>query len=344
MEKGAASKGECTERALGVLLSYGIGIGCLYWILHDIRFSDLVQSLRTVSWWWILPAMALDLLVYVCAAWEWQLLLSPVGHLTLGQTAKALFAGRFANDVLPVHAGYVVRIYLAARWLGSGIAAVIPSLLIERLFDGLWLAIGIGFVVLFFPLPQQLARTGEVLGGVILSGGVVVSWMVLRRKHDRGDEQPRSPMLHWKPVRQLQFLFENLENGIRSIGQSGLIVIALGLSILKLILQALAFLAVIQAYGFGFSLWVNLTVFLITYIGISLPSTPASMGVFQLFCVEGLRFFGVPKPAATACALVAYVVLTAPLAIAGFIAVAQSGLTLRQVRREVAEWRSKGRS
>ena len=329
------------QRVLWALLSYGIAGGCLYWVFHDLQFSELARSFRAIIWWWILPAIILDLLSYVCAAWEWQLLLQPIGRLSLWQTTKAIFAGRFANDVLPVHAGYVIRVYLAARWLGRGLAAVIPSLLIERLFDGLWLAIGIGLVALFFPLPLQMARAGAVLGGVILAGALAVTWMIVRKKGEVPGQTAPAPT--WgRPLRHLYFLFHDLENGIRSIGKSGLLLAALGLSVLKLVLQALSLIAVLQAYGFDFSVWVDLAVFMITYIGISLPSTPASLGVFQLFCVAGLCFFGVPKPIASSCALVAYLVLTAPLAIAGFVAVAQSGLTLRQVRQEIAQWKSNG--
>src|ERR1041385_4925818 len=133
-----AQRMERTKRVLWILLSYGIAAGCLYWVFHDVRFSELVASLRTIAWWWLVPSVVLNLLVSVCAGWEWRLLLRPVGNISLTRSIQALFAGRFANDVLPVHAGYIIRIYLAARWLGCSIAAVIPSLLIERLFDGIW--------------------------------------------------------------------------------------------------------------------------------------------------------------------------------------------------------------
>jgi hypothetical protein len=44
----------------------------------------------------------------------------------------------------------------------------------------------------------------------------------------------------------------------------------------------------------------------------------------------------VPKPVASAFALLAFVVLTVPLSIAGFVALAKSGFTFTQLRRDVA--------
>jgi hypothetical protein len=53
----------------------------------------------------------------------------------------------------------------------------------------------------------------------------------------------------------------------------------------------------------------------------------------------GVRFFGVPRPAATGFALLAFVVLTVPLTLAGLWAVTRTRLTLPQIRQELARWR-----
>ena len=323
-------------------MSYGIAAGCLYWVFHDVPAREVVGSVEGVNWWWLLPAVVLDLLVYACAAWEWKLLLRPVGKLSFGRTAQALFAGRFANDVLPVHAGYIIRVYLASRWMGTDIPAVLPSLLIERLFDALWLALSLGLTILFFPLPAGLARTGEALGGAIVTGVVVVGWVILRPKRSgHAGQGPR--FLGCKVARKAWLFVAGLVQGVRSIGRSGIVFAALGLSMLKLLIQCLAFVSLLEAYHLSFSVRATLAVFVITYVGISMPSTPASVGVFQLFCAAGLRFFGVPEATASGFALLAFVVLTAPLATAGFLAVSRTGLTLGQIRRQTREWKRPAR-
>lgn len=322
------------------LLSYGIAAACLYWVFHDISVPELLRSIAGIDWWWVPLAAVLDVSVYFCTAWEWQLLLRPITRLSFAKTLQAVFAGRFANDVLPVHAGYIIRVYLASRWSGCGIAGVVPSLLIERLFDALWLALGIGLTTLFFPLPEDLARAGEILGGLIVLGTVVVMWTIFRKK--KAAASPGKGILsRWKVVVRARAFVGRLAEGLRGIGRSQLILAALGISILKLVLQATAFLCLLWAYAFPFPFRIKLAVFLIAYIGISMPSTPAGMGVFQVICAAGLQFFGVSKPVASGFALLAYVVLTAPLAIAGFVAVTRSGLTLRQIRHEIGQWKGK---
>ncbi len=362
-----------SHRWLTFSASYGVGAACLVWIFHDVNFRELLRSLEQIRWGWVAPAVLLDLLAYVVVALEWQILLRPVGYLKLWRAIQAVFAGRLANDVLPVHAGYVIRILLAARWMGARVRNVIPSLLVERLCDGGWLALGIGVTAFFVPLPAEVLRTGEVLGGV-LAGGIGLIVLILLRSRRSGTARPghstggqnvssaglenldlqrpafeqrnssrwllplANKFLHWRPVHKLVSFVEHLTFGVRDIGQSPYLLPIIGLAFLKLVVQALAFLSLLWAYRIELPFWVQAAVFLVACVGISLPSTPASAGVFQLFCVAGLQMFGVSKPVASGFALLAFVLLTLPLSVAGFFALAHSGMTLREAKEKALSW------
>jgi hypothetical protein len=82
---------------------------------------------------------------------------------------------------------------------------------------------------------------------------------------------------------------------------------------------------VLRAYGFLLPFWVQTAVFLVATVGISVPSTPAGAGVFQLSCVAGLTLFSVPKPAASGFALLAFAVLTVPLSMLGLLPSSRRG-------------------
>jgi len=331
-----APKTDSGRRWLQALLSYSVAAACLFWVFHDINFHELLHSLEKVHWWWVPVSIVPNLLAYVCAAWEWEFLLRPVGRVPLLRLTQAVFAGRFANDVLPVHVGYLIRLYLVSRWMQASLTKVIPSLLVERLFDGGWLALGIGVTALFVSLPNEVLRTGEILGGLILFGGALIGFVTLRRR-SRGSTSRFADESGWKPIRKIVSFVERMVEGVRQIGKSGHVLAVLLLSLLKLLIQGAAFLTLLWAYGFNLPFWVQAAVFLVATVGISLPSTPAGAGVFQLFCVAGLTLFGVPKAAASGFALLAFVTLTLPLSIAGFLALAQSGMTLRQIRQEIEQ-------
>lgn len=324
-----------------VVVSYGIAAACLFWVFHDVDLHSLLQPLSEVRWWMIVPAVVLDLLVYVCVAWAWQLLLRPVGNVSISRATQAVFAGRFANDVLPVHVGYVVRVFLMSRWLKVKFTSVVPSLLVERLLDGIWLALGIALAAIFFPLPPTISRIAEVWAGIIAFGIFAGVWIVFRTPKASGEKTDESN--RWKWIQKLSAASAHMLHEVRTIGRSHVLFSALAVSLLKFVVQCLAFLMVLWAYGFRFPIGVQLAIFIVAYVGMSIPSTPASVGVFQVFCIAGLEVFHVAKPVATGFSLLAFVVLTLPLSIAGFIALGQSGVTLKQIRGEANTWRERVR-
>lgn len=332
------SKPKLRAKLLPAILSYGVAAICLFWVFHDLDFRQLLQSFTGVNWWWVLPAILFDLLVYVVAGWEWQLLLQPAGRLSVVQTTQAIFAGRFANDVFPVHVGYVIRIYLASRWTRVNAASLAPSLLVERLLDGFWLALGIGLAAVFFPLPHRIAVTAEIWTGIIVFGVAAGAIIILRKPRPAQYANRKMPWSKW--TEKFREAVDCALAQLHAIGRSWLVPAGLGLSLLKLAVQFLAFVCLFRAYGFRFAIPAQLVVFLLAYVGLSMPSTPASVGIFQLFCVAGLKMFGVPKEVAAGFALLAFGVLTIPLSLAGFFALAQSGLTLHQIREEAGAWKT----
>ena len=59
----------------------------------------------------------------------------------MGRATQAIYVGLFASEIAPMRLGELVRAYLASRWIARPFAAVVPSMLVERLIDGIWLAL-----------------------------------------------------------------------------------------------------------------------------------------------------------------------------------------------------------
>lgn len=316
-----------------IVLSYGVAGVCLFWVFHDIQFQPLAAAMAHIRWWlWIL-CVGLQFLAYFLVAYMWQFLLRPAGWLPLKRATQAVFAGRFANDVLPLQMGSLVRCILAARWMNVSVVSIFPSLIVERLWDGMWLAAGIGLVAFSLPLPSDVIRAAKLFGAIVLAGTVITVLVVLRRKDTgAGGASPTdSPM---KPIQRIRMTLGLLTGGVRDIAHSGLLVPVLVLSFLKLGVQMMAFLGFLEAYHFHLPLLASAAVFLAGYLGTCVPSTPAGTGTFQLFVVAALVVFGINKSVAAGFALLAFVSITVPLATAGFFALAQSGMQLKEMRNQ----------
>jgi uncharacterized protein (TIRG00374 family) len=316
-------------RPLAKYVAYAFALGGLVWVLHDVHPRELLSNMRGLDWRWIVLAVCFDVLSYYAQGSRWRLLLHPVGKVSSLRATQAIYIGLFTNEIVPLRAGEIVRAFLMSRWLNVAMTKIVPSMAVERLFDSFWLAIFIGINTMFVPLPRQLAFSAEVLGVIVLVATAVLLFVVL--SESREESHPHS---------LLGRFFIGVATGLRQIGMSSAFYKSLATSVLVIGFQALAFWCVMMAAHLRLSIWAGMAVFLIVHLGTAVPNAPANVGSFQFFCVVGLALFGVPKPAAAAFSIVVFVILTAPLWILGLIALAQSGMTLRSIRREIPAGRT----
>lgn len=169
-------------------LLFGPAVAALIWVFHDLSWREFVLQLTRMDKWWIIPAIAADILSYWCQGLRWQLLLRPAGRLSALRLMQAIFVGLFTNEILPMRLGEAVAAFLVGRWLECPVARVVPSMVVGRLLDGAWLACAIGVLVMYAPLPKDLAWAGDVFGALVALGVALFVLILLRRTPTQGDE------------------------------------------------------------------------------------------------------------------------------------------------------------
>jgi uncharacterized membrane protein YbhN (UPF0104 family) len=266
--------------------------------------------------WWIAAAIIFDVLSYLCQGVRWQLLLRPLSKVSVARTTKAIYAGLFVNEVLPLKIGEVVRATLMSRWTALKLRSIIASIFVERLWDGLWLAVGVVFVVMSVPLPRRLMEAADVFDVVILLALVAFTLLVFSSR--------KEPVL--------------LE--LRTVAYTRSGALSCIVSFFMVLFQGLSFWFVMRAYGLHSSFLIGLAVFIVVHLGTIVPAAPANVGTYQFFTVLGLTLSGVARPTAVGFSLVVFGVLTIPLWAIGFWAFASSGLTLFEVTKGAASMRS----
>ena len=317
------------------LTGYLIVAGALLWVFHDIRFEELIDSMRFISWRWVALAVVLDLVSYCLQGVRWRLLLRPVGELSVTRAIQGVYVGLFASEVLPMRLGELVRAYLVSRWIAADYVAVFPSIAVERLSDGVWLALGTGLLMIFFPLPHTIMRAADILGTAVIAGTGVFIYLVFRYHDSHGIHGGQHPSFR-QPRLFIRSLIGRFAEGLRAIGLSRPFFSAFFISLLFLALQILTFWFMMVAYGLSLQFWSGVVVALIIIIGTVIPNAPSNIGSFQFFCVVGLTLFGVDKTAAAGFSLISFVLLTIPLWVIGSIALGFSGMTLSGIRKELA--------
>jgi glycosyltransferase 2 family protein len=324
------------SRVLRQAAAYVVAAAGLAWVFHDVEGPKLLASVTGLDWGWIALGVLLDTLSYVCQGIRWRLLLEPLGRISYLRATQAVYAGLFVNEILPFHLGEVARAYPVSRWLRVPFVAVIPSMALERLFDGLWIAAGIGITAVFVPLPRDLLQAGDIFGLAVLALTALLLFLLFRKRREPRAGEPDLDRRRG-PVRWFAGNFRALESGLRSIGLSRLSLAAFFLSFLLLLLQALSFWLIMKAAGLGLSFLVGTAVFLVVRFGTVLPGAPGNLGLYQVFCVLGLTLFGVEKSVAAGFSVVVFILLSVPLWVLGSFALGRTGMTFASIKSRIGE-------
>jgi glycosyltransferase 2 family protein len=279
---------------LATLVGSGVA---LHYALRDLHWSELRTLVAGLDWRWIALAVLFDVASYVLQGFRWRRLLDGA---TTWQTTRAIYAGLFVNEVVPMRPGEALRAWVAARDLGTGMATVIPTIVAERLLDVIVLSAAVLIVSPVSPLLARFAGTTTIVAvavAVVVTIAVLI-WRIGKRK-----------------VRLPDRVVKGLRNPMAFIASAGF-----------LVTQALAFWCVMRATHLSLSLVAAFVVMLSVRVGTLIPGAPANVGTHQLSTTLALTSYGISHAAAAGFSIVVFSVLTIPLCTLGFAALLSTGV------------------
>jgi uncharacterized protein (TIRG00374 family) len=311
---------------------YALSFGCLLWVYHDFDWKGELPRLARIHWAWLAVAVAADILVYVTQAWRWNLLLRPIAKLPLGRAVQAIYIGLFANEVLPLRSGELIRCYLQGVWNRISVAVVLSSALIERLIDGVWLILGFLLVSRVTPLPREVEAGVTVLTAVVGGLAALVLFAVFNRRF----------AIHVTTKHKWSEILRTLVEGLHAMGRSRSFVASVGASLVYLALQLVPIYAMLRGYELELGWGAAATVLVVLRLGTIVPGPPGNVGVFHFFCYLALhRMMGVDAQTAKSLAGLIFFTITVPLLVAGSIALAFTGRNIREILRHAREHHGK---
>ena len=338
MQDESSPKQSTTRHRILLALTYLVSFGSLYWAIRDTKLAELREDIATMDWPWVALAVVAELSVFFWHAWRWTLVLRPVTKVAYWDALRAVYVGLFANEILPFRVGEVIRCYLLGKWVGQPFSVVLASWLIERIFDGIWLSIGMFIVVKMFVWPPELRYVVDgayALFILVFAGALALTVaMFQKRRFAVMENEPR-----WR--RTLRVLMDDLS----LIGHSRYLYFAAAVSLPFLMIQVLPIYFAMRGYGFELSVWNAVVLMIILRLGSVPPQAPGNIGIFQLLTRLTLEkiFLVVPGDAARF-SLVLWAIVTLPLLLGGFIAMLVTGSRLDQIRAGASSARMQAKS
>jgi hypothetical protein len=274
---------------IGVLFA----LVCLYFAFRGISIKQLWNVLSRARPLPILLALCIYFLEYHIRATRWAILLRPIRVFPASELFWPMIIGFFANNVLPLRMGELVRAHISGTKLNISRTASLGSILIERVCDTLSFLGTFLVASLFCPFPRYMEKGAWLLAGACL---LVILTLILIRWHEESFRKAlfRSPLpLSWKnKVNRLSTHFIHSTSGIT---QPRYVAEAMALSLVIWIIEG-TFLFLV-AHAFALDLKYAGAYFLLFALGLSvtLPQAPGYIGTFELFGITALSLLGIPK-------------------------------------------------
>ena len=307
---------------LGLLLS---ATG-LYLALRGVDWQALGPILRRVHWGWLLAAVAVEMLTLWINAIRWRWLFWPHYRPKTGRLFAVLGVAQLANTVLPGRLGLPLRALLVGEGEEVSRATALTTLAVEKMLEGITLLpIGI-LLFLALDLPNWLRIS------VILSAGLLFGLVLLVGCGLRWREALLGWLSTWTPgwlLRIAQALLDGLDS-LRSF-QAGWRL--WGWSVVYWVAVTAVIGLVMRSVGLQVPPVALLVMLFVLQIGVRLPSSPGSIGVFEYLGVVTLSLFGVDKTLALGAVLLLHVVFYLPPSLLGVGTLMWTSTGLGQLRR-----------
>ncbi len=320
--------------SIGLLFSI---VGLIY-AFRQFNWTEFIDSLRGVNYWYLIGAMALQLASVWLRALRWKWLLSPIKDVPLRITFDATIIGYFGNSVLPVRMGELLRAYIIANNSTLSVAQVIGSLIVERMLD----ILGVVILALIFLFNFEIINIPNwfmfsiVLITIVLFGSLFLI---------------SSNKMNWEFIKQRKYLFQSkigskIYNGLKNI-ITGLSVInhaknkigVYGFIFILWGIYYLSFIFVVNSVNLGLG-WVDSGVlFILLSLAISIPAAPGYIGTYHATCVGALTtIYNIGLGESQAFAVLAHAMMFIPIVIVGSIFFLKNSMKFSKLKSlEIAE-------
>ena len=324
---------------VGILVS-ALSLAILFALL-DVE--QVLRSLAETDW------RAAALLIISCQvvflalrAWRWQIMLGR--QVPFWSVFHAQNIGYLITNVLPFRLGDLAKAYLVAQAPDAGTvdtAKALSTVALERVLDVLLIVAFFGAAMPFVPaLPDGMGAAGLLFSiSAVIGFGIMLVAAASRRRVTRFvgrllDRIQRLDREAW--LARLDSFLQGFD--VLTSWRLALPVMGLSLAL---------WLAILAAYFGGLrAVWSSATVpaaaitLCAAAFGISVPSSPGSLGVYHLAVVGGLSVFPVSQRDAASFAFVYHAVMVTGNVGLGLIGLWRRGLSLGPVVRAIQNLKS----
>ncbi len=328
-----------TRRILSAVIGIVLSAGLLLWAMRGVNLAEVGARLREARTLPLAIAAVVATITFPLRVIRWRYLLrrDDGGPYPAMPLWHAVAIGFMANNLLPFRAGELVRVFAACRLAGAGFGAVLSSVAVERIFDGLSVVALLGIGLLASSLPPNVE-----IGGVPLTHAIQVSGVVALAALGAALLVVAFPLAAERLVRRalpagrvtdrIVIGIEGIRQGLSALQSPRRLAAVVFWSLVIWALNALAFWIAFSAFGIPVDYAGALILQGVLVVGISVQFAPGFVGQFEAAIVASLALYNVPNDIASSYAIAYHAVTFLPIVLLGFWSLARSPVAIGDLR------------
>lgn len=308
------------KKTVSLALRLGLVSACLIYAFWGVDFSLLWQALAGYSLWPILVTVAFSFLSYGAMALRFNFLTRHTAGFWL--CLKAFFLGMAVNNVIPAKLGELAKAFYLRRAGGFSLSKGVTMVFWERFFDlNALLAMGLA-VAVHFKVNLAFVPLATVVGGIWAALFVVRAFPNLVGRII--DLMPSARLSSFLADIKLQIL--------HGVTPGFMLILGLYTALCWFLYAGVTYLFLLWGGHFTLTPGEATAVFVLSALGMAMPSSPGAFGVFEAAVVFALGLFGVDKEQALAAGVVLHMLQYIPVTLIGILVLARSGLNIKKIR------------
>ncbi len=309
--------------------------------VRNVTLSSILTAIKTVDIRYAYLAFGSVAANILAKTIRWKVLLGKPGQkVSLWIIFQAILVGQTLNTIYPARVGDLSRVYIVGD-RGPGRMFTLGSIVLEKVLDTLFYASLVLWMLLSISLPGWVSgwanKSVVVLIGASLGASILL--VVMAYQPDwfvkTYDLFLRFISRHL-PSLDLSKTMTWFRSGITSLevlkSGRGLVYVTIWLT-LSWLTALLNNQFTLLALGIHLPLTASLLVLVVLQAGISIPSVPGRIGVFEYICVLTLAVFGISQSNAISYGVLLHSIVFILPTLLGLVFLISLGLPLRQVVR-----------
>lgn len=311
----------------------GLGVSLIFLALffYNTDFAQVGRALARASYAYLVPALAVYMVGVVFRALRWHFLLQPLKVISWQRLFPIVIIGYMVNDLLPARVGELARCYLLGEKQGLSKMAILATVGLERLFDGLallFLALLVAFLV---PLPEWLLALVWMLALLFLGSLALLLLMAFFREGSLRVIDPLLRLLpYWLRVRARELIGLFL-TGLTALQSLRRLALVFATSLLAWLAESLMAYILVFSFPFRVPFAAALLGTAAANLATILPSSQGGVGPFEYFFSRTLLLFQAEQAEAMAYVLLLHAALLIPVILLGFVFLWLENIPLSQL-------------